>query len=68
MKKAILLIALFLLIFITNNELLAQNFDSQKRLPIPPEMLYNSAQGREFWIAIPPNEADGQPLVNTNDV
>jgi hypothetical protein len=37
-------------------------------MPISPEMLFNSAQGREFWLAIPPNEADGQPLGNTNDI
>lgn len=34
----------------------SQNPISQKRKPAPIEMLNNSAQGREFWIAIPPNE------------
>jgi len=46
----------------------AQRKTEQNRLPIPEEMLFNSAQGREFWLAIPPNEADGQPIGNTNDI
>ncbi len=30
-----------------------------KKIPSAAQMLNNSAQGREFWIAIPPNEFDG---------
>lgn len=37
------------------------------KIPTPEQMLFNSAQGREFYIAIPPNEADGQPLGNTQE-
>jgi hypothetical protein len=29
---------------------------------------FNTAQGQEFWIAIPPNEADGQPVGNTDEI
>ncbi len=44
---------------------------SQTIIAKPPtvdKMLFNSAQGKEFWIAIPPNEADGQPLGNTGEI
>lgn len=29
------------------------------------QLLFNSSQGREFWLAIPPNEDDRQPYNNT---
>lgn len=41
---------------------------SQNKIPTANQMLFSSAQGREFWMAVPPNEADGQPLGNTNDI
>ena len=64
--KRILLLAtvIFLGFFILNQSLTAKKF----KKPEAEEMLYNSAQGREFWIAIPPNEADGQPLGNTQPI
>jgi hypothetical protein len=33
--------------------------NSQGRKPSPEEMLFNSSQGRVFWVAIPPNEIFG---------
>jgi len=32
------------------------------------QLLFNSSQGREFWIAIPPNEDDRQPIGNTGPI
>ncbi|MGQ9819304.1 MAG: choice-of-anchor D domain-containing protein [Candidatus Kapaibacteriales bacterium] len=32
------------------------------------QMLFNSSQGKEFWIAIPPNEDDRQPYGNTGEI
>ncbi len=32
------------------------------------QILFNSSQGREFWIAIPPNEDDRQPIGNTGEI
>lgn len=32
------------------------------------QMLFNSSQGKEFWIAIPPNEDDRQPIGNTQEI
>jgi hypothetical protein len=32
------------------------------------QLLFNSSQGREFWIAIPPNEDDRQPIGNTQEI
>ncbi len=52
LRITVILVVLFNLQF----DLYSQGFDKQKRLPAPIEMLNNSAQGREFWIAIPPNE------------
>ena len=65
MKRFVLFsfVLLFGLIFV-NQDLSAKKF----KKPTAEEMLYNSAQGREFWIAIPPNEADGQPLGNTDPI
>ncbi|MCX7908902.1 MAG: T9SS type A sorting domain-containing protein [Ignavibacteria bacterium] len=34
----------------------------------PEQLLFNSSQGREFWIAIPPNEDDRQPYGNTGEI
>lgn len=65
MKKIFLFAAvIFLGFFILNQSLTAKKF----KKPEAEKMLYNSAQGREFWIAIPPNEADGQPLGNTQPI
>lgn len=61
MKCIKLCYLLLLLTFLTNSYLFCKE-------PSPEWMMFNSAQGREFWIAIPPNEADGQPLGNTNDI
>lgn len=56
-KTSAVFIILFILFAINN--IYSQGFDKQKRIPGPIEMLNNSAQGREFWIAIPPNEIPG---------
>ena len=60
MKHIMMAIAIIFTVFFINiNETSAQDFNKQKRVPGPIEMLNNSAQGREFWIAIPPNEVPG---------
>jgi len=65
MKRLLLLGLAFLL----GSFLIVQDLSAKKfKKPTAEEMLYNSAQGREFWIAIPPNEADGQPLGNTQPI
>ncbi len=56
MKRLTQLTILVLIFLIGITESNSQGFDKQKRHPAPIEMLNNSAQGREFWIAIPPNE------------
>lgn len=50
---------ILLLVFLTST--------SSSKIPTAEQLLFNSAQGREFYIAIPPNEADGQPLGNTQE-
>ncbi|MCX7880025.1 MAG: choice-of-anchor D domain-containing protein [Ignavibacteria bacterium] len=32
------------------------------------QLLFNSSQGKEYWIAIPPNEDDRQPYGNTGEI
>jgi len=56
MKRLMANAILVLICLVGMNSLSAQDFDKQKRVPGPIEMLNNSAQGREFYIAIPPNE------------
>ncbi len=56
MKKLAFLLG-FLILFVLNVA------NSQKITA--EQLLFNSSQGREFWIAIPPNEDDRQPLGNT---
>jgi hypothetical protein len=65
MKRFVLFaFAFFLGSFIISQDLSAKKF----KKPAAEEMLYNSAQGREFWIAIPPNEDDRQPIGNTQPI
>jgi hypothetical protein len=60
---------LFAFAFLLGSFIIAQDLSAKKfKKPTAEEMLYNSAQGREFWIAVPPNEADGQPLGNTQPI
>lgn len=58
MKKfALFLVLLFSIIGIANSQKITAE-----------QMLFNSSQGKEFWIAIPPNEDDRQPLGNTGEI
>lgn len=60
MKKLFLfVVGLFLLI--CNNLAFSQKITAE-------QLLFNSSQGREFWIAIPPNEDDRQPIGNTEEI
>ncbi len=54
------LFALFLVSFLVSGDLIAK-----KPKLTPEQMLFNSAQGREFWIAIPSNE---QPNFTTHSL
>jgi hypothetical protein len=56
MKQFMTAVILVVMILIGYKDAKSQIPDKQKRVPGPIEMLNNSAQGREFWIAIPPNE------------
>lgn len=51
--------------------LILLSFATDNALAKPPsaeQMLFNSAQGKDFWIAIPPNEDDKQPIGNTYEI
>lgn len=56
MKTLLTFTALVVILLSTTIDVFSQNPILEKRKPAPIEMLNNSAQGREFWIAIPPNE------------
>lgn len=59
--KSTSLLALFLLFFLTSFPAVSQDKTPEqiKKDMIRDHMLFNSAQGREFWIAIPGNENPG---------
>ncbi len=59
MKKFYFLICLFWFFSV---------FNTQSQKITAEQLLFNSSQGREFWIAIPPNEDDRQPIGNTQEI
>ncbi len=67
----------FLLLFFSALLLTVSGIDTQAKKPTRDQTLrklkedntfVNSPQGQEFWIAIPPNEADDQPIGNTDEI
>ena len=71
MKKATIL---FIIIFLfsgfldTSYAQSDKNTSKRKKELVRDHMLFNSAQGRDFWFAIPPNEWDTQPYGNTEEI
>lgn len=59
MKRIFTFFLFFYLVFTTS--LISQKISAE-------QLLFNSSQGREFWIAIPPNEDDRQPVGNTQEI
>ncbi len=59
MKSFYTLLAIFLI--------LSRNVSFSQKITAE-QLLFNSSQGREFWIAIPPNEDDRQPIGNTQEI
>jgi len=62
MKKKLIILTAILLICMG----LSPNMSA--KFPSADQMLFNSAQGRDFFVAIPPNEDDRQPYGNTGEL
>ncbi len=63
MNRFIISLIAFFFLGILSSQVFAQNMTPEevRKKQIRDHLLFNSAQGREFWIAIPPNEVASYP-------